>query len=677
MRLHSIRIKLMLPVIFLTVVICGLFGSMVAVTKMQKTGLERQGQHYFEAVSEVLNADRDIYQARLAQERLLGGQGTIEENVASYKENAQQVYDRFQHYRSFLSEEPELLKEFESFDSAFSAWSESSENLLRYAKARSELSANFDSLDGKFLALRELLDKAGEQLREFARDKEQQPQSDNYLERYVEATAEVLNADRDIYQARLVQQKILNGAGDFEQNKQVFEENARQVIQRFHSYRNYLLKEPELVNPYENFDTLFNTWFEESNAFLASDPATAQSNIPNELTITDERFAIIRSILDKAGEKVRAHARDMEARLATRIDKFQTVAMVIIAIAFIASLVAGYLVPKKITDNVQHLSSRIREIAEGDGDLTQRIHSKAKDELGDLANEFDGFVERLRSIISSVHDQSRALGGMTGELNSTSETTVYITQALVSASQSIVGSGDEMNRSTQNMSDMAKETSSEANHSTQLTQQGIAAVNTSHKAISALVANIEEALTKATELEQSSEAIASVLEVIRNIAEQTNLLALNAAIEAARAGDQGRGFAVVADEVRTLATRTQKSTDEIESMIERLKLNVNASSSSIQSSRTNANTTVANFDEVIRIFDVLEESFEKVKSMAAQTENATQEQFTLVGAINEHLATLKEQTDGVQTVSELIQTTSQQISDLYVELDAQVGNFKV
>ncbi|WP_218122044.1 methyl-accepting chemotaxis protein [Vibrio xiamenensis] len=650
---------------------------MMVVTKMQQSGIEAQAARYFEAVTEVLNADRDIYQARLAQERLLGGQGTIDENTAAYKENAQQVFDRFQHYRSFLSEEPQLLTEFESFDSAFKSWTESSDKLLKYAKARNQLTESFSTLDSKFLTLRDMLDKAGERLREYAREKENDPQSNDYLERYVEAIAEILNADRDIYQARLVQQQILNGVGDFEKNKAVFEENAQQVIQRFHSYRNYLLKEPDLIAPYAKFDTLFNEWLKESNEFLTSEPAIDQALIPQELGITEQRFDIIRDMLDRAGERVRTHARAMEDELANKIQSFQSVATVIIVIAFAASLIVGYMMPKRITQNVESLTLRIREIAEGDGDLTQRINSAAKDELGDLANEFDGFVERLRSIISSVHDQSRALGGMTGELNSTSETTVHITQALVSASDFIVNSGDDMNRSTQNMSDVARETTSEAQNSTQLTKQGIAAVNTSHKAISALVSDIEEALIKATELEQSSEAIASVLEVIRNIAEQTNLLALNAAIEAARAGDQGRGFAVVADEVRTLATRTQQSTDEIESMIDRLKQNVNASSASIQNSRTNANTTVANFDEVIRIFDALEDSFEKVKTMAMQTEGATQEQFTLVSAINDNLGTLKEQTDGVKTVSDLIQTTSQQISQLYVELDKQVGSFKV
>ncbi|RUM55739.1 MAG: methyl-accepting chemotaxis protein, partial [Marinomonas sp.] len=196
---------------------------------------------------------------------------------------------------------------------------------------------------------------------------------------------------------------------------------------------------------------------------------------------------------------------------------------------------------------------------------------------------------------------------MTTDLNHASERTSGVTMTLVNASNSIVSAAHQMSMSNQEMAGVANDTANEAQTSSELTNQGIQAVNTSQGAIDGLVRDINDALNRAGELEKSSEAIASVLEVIRNIAEQTNLLALNAAIEAARAGEQGRGFAVVADEVRTLATRTQDSTNEIETMIEQLKVNVQESSRAIQNSRNNADTTVANFDEVIRIFGSLEE----------------------------------------------------------------------
>jgi len=495
------------------------------------------------------------------------------------------------------------------------------------------------------------------------------------VDKYTVAVSEILNADRDLYQAKIAEQRLTAGVGNAQDEEKDRIENAQQVKDRVELYRDYLKDEPSLNKMIEPFDVAFSTWLNSSNALVKMNENSSGFQAAEKKTNAD--FSALRDILDSAGELVNQRSREAQQEVAVHVESFGNFFLVVIIIGLIISIWFSYKVPKTLCDQVRYLGQRIREISEGDGDLTQKIVFSTKDELGDLADEFNGFMDRLRGIISSIHQQSDALGQMTTNLKDVSVRTSDITSALANASEFIVSAGHEMDMSNQQMASVARDTADEANNSNVLTQSGMTAVTNSQKAIKELVADIESALARSHELQKSSEDITSVLEVIGNIAEQTNLLALNAAIEAARAGEQGRGFAVVADEVRTLATRTQDSTNEIESMIEKLNVNVAESAKAISNSHDNAEFTASNFDEVTKTFTALSESFSKVQEMAAQTAQATQEQSVVANDLNQNMVSLNDQTTSVQAVADLIQQQSKDISKLYQELDHQVGSFKV
>ena len=675
MRLNSIRLKMMLPIIFLALVLVGIFLFMQLITAMENRAMKKQTGQYFEAVTEVLNADRDIYQARLAQEENMSGMGTIEENRATFLENANQVKTRFESYRSYLSDEPNLISPFTGFEALYERWIVASNNIEVSVIADREVVKQFEVLDESFYKLRNMLDVAGEKLRDRAADSSNITR--DTLDSYVEAISEVLNADRDLYQARLAQQKMINGVGEFEANKREFEENAFQALKRFQAYKTILSSQSEFITPYKDFDDIFTYWFNHSEELMQSPHRENKIAKQNNLVESDKYFTEIRDLLDKAGEAVRMHARLVQDETAKDIKQFQNIAISIIVVAFLVAFGFGYFMPKRITNNVTSISKRIKEISEGDGDLTARINSTSKDELGDLANEFDLFVKRLQTIMSTIQDKSHHLGSSTSQLSSVANDIKRLTQGLATSSESIVSAGSEMNMSNQQMAGVAIETADIATNSSKLTDQGIHVVNSAHSAIDTLVNEIGVTMSRAEELKQSSDDISSVLEVIRGIAEQTNLLALNAAIEAARAGEYGRGFAVVADEVRKLATQTSESTNQIESMISQLDSNVNGSFEAIKSSRDNADKTVTIFAEVTSIFDELSGAFNRVKDSADHTAQATKEQAHVANEIHVNMTSMKEQTDGVNTVSEQINQQAKLLAQLFKEMDNQVGSFKV
>ncbi|WP_246201065.1 methyl-accepting chemotaxis protein [Vibrio ziniensis] len=639
--------------------------------------MEKQTKSYFEAIAVVLNADRDIYQARLAQAEKLSDYGDKQKQQQDFDENAKQVYDRFQSFRNYLKDEPALLEPFKNFDTLYDDWVQSSKNVTSIYIANQFVNNRLADIDKNFFTMRNLLDDAEAKLRTHASNLTVDNIDRQVLKRYLDALAEVLNADRDLYQARLAQQKYLTGIGDAEKNLNDFQENALQATNRFQSYRTLMAPEPQFVTPYAQFDTLFSGWFKDSSTLMDSDEIKISGSQKDILAATDEKFERIRDVLDKAGETVKNQGRVKEKETSEEIQRFQNFTIVVAVIGFLVAFSISYYIPRQITQNVNNISQRIREISEGDGDLTARINSEAKDELGDLSIEFDAFVSNLQTIMNTIQLKSSALGDSTQKLEAVANSVSNITQKMVDSSDSIVSAASEMSMANAQMADVASNTSDESTKASEYIERGRDVVRSSHSSIDSLVGNIDVTMTKAEELEKNSEAISSVLEVIRGIAEQTNLLALNAAIEAARAGEFGRGFAVVADEVRKLATQTGESTNQIEKMISQLTDSVSDAFTAIKLSKDNANSAVNNFESVIQVFDALTNSFNSVRDLSEQTAMATQEQSSVSNEINQNLISMKDQTDGVDRASKEIRQQFNDLNNVYLELNSQVSKFRV
>jgi methyl-accepting chemotaxis protein len=195
--------------------------------------------------------------------------------------------------------------------------------------------------------------------------------------------------------------------------------------------------------------------------------------------------------------------------------------------------------------------------------------------------------------------------------------------------------------------------------------------------INSLAKGVSEASDALVSLEQNTENVGSILDVIRGIAEQTNLLALNAAIEAARAGEQGRGFAVVADEVRTLAGRTQESTEQIQNMITELQKGSNAAVSVMAQSREQADASVAHAEQASEALSRIAGSISNISNMATQIASSMDQQAEVSDDITSSISNISDAAQSTSSNAEQSHLASKQVLGHAQTLTKTMGDFKV
>ncbi|WP_265822886.1 methyl-accepting chemotaxis protein [Geovibrio ferrireducens] len=367
----------------------------------------------------------------------------------------------------------------------------------------------------------------------------------------------------------------------------------------------------------------------------------------------------------------------IEANISAEIKRLVGLFMTFSIVCLIAVAIIAYFVSRRISSSVSSVSESLKEIAEGEGDLTVQLPINSADEAGKLAEYFNTFLAKLRDIINTVKMNADTVASSSTELAASVEelsTTMNDQSAQVSG---VATATEEMSVSAGEVTNSVGEGRRNIEETHSLTIEGNNKLQQAVKEMMLIKGNVETLGTTVASLIESSSTIGEIINVITDIADQTNLLALNAAIEAARAGDHGRGFAVVADEVRKLAERTQTSTGEISKIIGSLQNEARNASHEMTNARGRVESGVKIIDETKSTFERIVGSVDTLSSVNGIIQSAVEEQSKAILNINSNAQMIA---SGVEQSSAALQEVSATISNLQVqadELKMLVNKFKV
>ncbi|HFK2025339.1 TPA: methyl-accepting chemotaxis protein [Pseudomonas aeruginosa] len=344
--------------------------------------------------------------------------------------------------------------------------------------------------------------------------------------------------------------------------------------------------------------------------------------------------------------------------------------------AAVLGLLVLWLSARGVTRPILGVAHMLRDIASGEGDLTQRLPHTGRDELGELAGWFNRFLDKLQPIIRDVKVSVRDARSTADQSAAISSQTSAGMQQQFREIDQVATASHEMTATAQDVARSAAQAADAARGADQATRDGLALIDRTTQSIDSLAANLTSAMDQVEQLASSSEEIGSVLEVIRAIAEQTNLLALNAAIEAARAGDAGRGFAVVADEVRNLARRTQDSVEQIRGVIEGLQQGTRDVVDAMHGSHRQAQGSVEQVDEAVAALQRIGEAVTVINDMNLQIASAAEEQSSVAEEINRNVAAIRDVTESLSSQAEESAQVSQSLNRLANHQQGLMEQFK-
>ncbi|OUS37331.1 hypothetical protein A9R01_04830 ['Osedax' symbiont bacterium Rs2_46_30_T18] len=357
-------------------------------------------------------------------------------------------------------------------------------------------------------------------------------------------------------------------------------------------------------------------------------------------------------------------------------DKIQLYALIFGVIFIVLGTACGGLFARSISQPIIQLSRNIRAV-EKESDLTFRLTHSGNDEIGSASSALNSMLEKFHQGINQVAENSAKISESAEQTSDITKQSSQLLDTQQRQTNDVVVSMHQMTASLESISSNLQDTVSAIQQADQKSSQGHHTMEESIVLVERLAQQIDSASQVIRDFETHSNEITSVLDVIKGIADQTNLLALNASIEAARAGDQGRGFAVVADEVRALAGRTQRSTSEINDVIDKLKINSDQAINAMSQSQSLATEVVTQAGNAEQAFAEVSNSVASIAEMNKQITTDVEQQQVISNEIDRNINAISEITNENASGSNRTAQASGELASLAAELRSLVKEFKI